>query len=223
MSGEGPLPPGQFETSAFVRFGLGRFRDHSGPLGRVEDIAVRGDLAENVVVGGGFSALPRQSLRADFHCVTGWSRRGLLWEGVRFCDFYEDLVRPRARPAEDVRLVVLRGADGYASSLPLQDLLQPDILLADTLDGTPLGRDHGAPLRLVAPPHYGYKNVKHLVAVEFWRDARNYRFPFPYPPFIDHPRARVAEEERGVGIPAGMLRAVYGLMIPRAIRKARLR
>lgn len=222
MSGGGPLPPGQFETTAFVRFGLGRFLGFAGPLGRVEEIVVGGDVAAPFTVGDALSDLPRIRLCADLHCVTTWTRRGLLWEGVRFADFHAALVGPRARPAEGADLVVLCGADGYRTSLPLADLLQPDVMLADTLDGMPLGRDHGAPLRLVAPAHYGYKNVKHLRAIEFWRDRRNYRFPFPYPSFIDHPRARVAQEERGVGIPAPLLRAVYRMMIPKAIRRARL-
>jgi DMSO/TMAO reductase YedYZ molybdopterin-dependent catalytic subunit len=31
---------------------------------------------------------------------------------------------------------------------------------------------HGAPLRLVAPAHYGYKSAKHLSRIEFWRDGK---------------------------------------------------
>jgi hypothetical protein len=44
----------------------------------------------------------------------------------------------------------------------------------------------------VAPAHYGYKNVKHLRSIEFWRDARAYRLAGPR--FLDHPSARVALE-----------------------------
>jgi DMSO/TMAO reductase YedYZ molybdopterin-dependent catalytic subunit len=85
---------------------------------------------------------------------------------VRFADFFEH-VAGRSRPTDDVRLVVFHGDDGYRCSLPLEDLLAADVLLADTLDGAPLGIEHGAPVRLVAPAHYGYKNVKHLRRIEF--------------------------------------------------------
>jgi DMSO/TMAO reductase YedYZ molybdopterin-dependent catalytic subunit len=222
MSAAGALPPGQFETRAFVRFGLGRFVGYDGPLGNADEVAVRGDVETPFALGDALAGLERIRMRADLHCVTSWSRRDIAWEGVRFADFHARIVAPRARPAADASLVVLRAADGYATSLPLADALAPDVLLADAINGAPLEREHGAPLRFVAPAHYGYKNVKHLAAIEFWRDARAYRFPRPYPSFIDHPRARVALEERGVGVPAWALRAVYRLMIPKAIRRARV-
>ena len=125
---------------------------------------------------------------------------------------------PQARPAEGAGFVVFRGVDGYRSALPLADLLADDVLLADTLNGAPLGVDHGAPLRLIAPAHYGYKNVKHLGAIEFWTNRRAYRFPYPYPTFMDHPRARVALEERARLLPNWLLRLVYRLFVPKEIR-----
>ena len=108
--------------------------------------------------------------------------------------------------------------------MQLHDLLADEVLLADTLDGDALPIEHGAPLRLVAPAHYGFKNVKHIAAIEFWRDSRAYRFPFPYPQLMDHPRGRVAFEERGRWIPPGVLRFFYRLLIPGTIRNfARMR
>jgi DMSO/TMAO reductase YedYZ molybdopterin-dependent catalytic subunit len=41
------------------------------------------------------------------------------------------------------------------------------LLLADRLNGAKLTPDHGAPPRLVAPMHYGYKSVKHLTVLEY--------------------------------------------------------
>lgn len=66
---------------------------------------------------------------------------------------------------------------------------------------------------LIALAHYGYKNVKHLIAIEFWRDRRGYRFPLPYPSLMEHPRARVALEERGRFLPAWLFRALYRPLI----------
>ena len=85
--------------------------------------------------------------------------------------------------------------------------MRGDVLLADRLNGLPLTLEHGAPIRLIAPAHYGYKNVKHLSRIEFHRNDRTYR-PAAYR-FMDHPRARVSFEERGRGIPGPVLRYLY--------------
>lgn len=219
-----PLPPGQREAAAFERFGLWHFvwrvpRD----LDTLE-LVIGGDVEQELTItAADLQALPRAEQVSDFHCVTTWSRRGLRWSGVRFADFHEQIVAPRARPAAGATHVVFRARDGYASTLPLPDLLAADVLLADTLDGAGLGVDHGAPLRLVAPAHYGYKNAKHLGAIEFWCDGHRHRFPKPYPRLMEHPRARVADEERGAGVPAWVLRPLYRALIPSVRRLSRAR
>ncbi len=38
-------------------------------------------------------------------------------------------------------------------------------MLAYEMDGKPLPREHGAPMRLVIPDMYGYKNVKWLAGI----------------------------------------------------------
>jgi DMSO/TMAO reductase YedYZ molybdopterin-dependent catalytic subunit len=65
----------------------------------------------------------------------------------------------------------MTGLDGYWTSLPLEDMLVPDVLLADHLDRKPVSAEHGAPLRLIAPHHYGYKSVEHLASIGLRRDA----------------------------------------------------
>lgn len=215
-----PLPHGQIELPEFPRFGLGkfaRFRFATTPA----TIEICGDAAHRLTFYMGTSDLPRVDQIADFHCVTTWSVRNLRWSGIRFLDFYREFVEPQARPHADVKHAVFRGRDGYACSLPIVDLLNPDVLLADHLNGAPLSPQHGAPVRLVAPAHYGYKSVKHICTIELCRDLRTYRFPRPYPRWMDHPRARVAYEERGVGMPAWLLRPLYRLLIPSTIRRFR--
>ena len=39
-------------------------------------------------------------------------------------------------------------------------------MLAYEMDGKPLPREHGAPLRVVIPEMYGYKNVKWVERIE---------------------------------------------------------
>ena len=207
------LPPGQRETATFVRFGLPQFAYRFPAQQRLETISVGGDMARAFKLDDRLAALPRREQRADFHCVTSWSVRNLQWRGVSFRDFYQQLVVPLGQPDHGCRQVVFRGADGYRCCMLLEDLLADDVMLADSLNGEPLDGQHGAPLRLVAPAHYGYKNVKYLSAIEFWRDRRHYRFPLPYPRFMDHPRARVAFEERCIGMPNALMRPLYRSMI----------
>jgi DMSO/TMAO reductase YedYZ molybdopterin-dependent catalytic subunit len=211
MTDDARLPPGQFDVEAFPRFGLSQFaRRFPRETDRIR-LAISGDVGDAITVGDELGDLPRVDATYDFHCVTTWSARGLRWSGVRFSDFYERIVAERARPAPGATFVVLTCQDGYAVSLPLEDLLAPSVLLADRLNGAPLTVEHGAPLRLVAPAHYGYKNPKHLCGIAFWRDERHYR-PAAFR-FMDHPRARVALEERGRYFPGWLLRYVYRPLI----------
>lgn len=201
------LPPGQRETSAFPRFGLAQFARRFPKEPSRPEIWLAGDVEHELSVPDALQGLPRVEQVSDFHCVTTWSRRSLRWGGVRFVDFFEQIVVPRAQPLQDTTFLIFRGQDGARSSMLLEDLLVPDVLLADTLDGIPLTVEHGAPLRLVAPAQYGYKSVKHLSRIEFRRDYQAYR-PSAFR-FMDHPRARVALEERGRWVPGWLLRHLY--------------
>ena len=210
------LPPGQRERVTFPRFGLTPFaRRFPYQTDRVE-LKIRGDLPNEILLSTELASLERVEQRSDFHCVTTWSCPGLLWSGVRFADFYSQLVKPLANPPDDISLVVMRGQDGYHSGLPLADLLASEVLLADRLNGEPLGIEHGAPLRLIAPAHYGYKSVKHIRVIEFWSAQNRYR-PVGLA-FMAHPRARVAQEERGLW-PARLLRWMYRPLIGPTVRR----
>ncbi|HEX5684512.1 MAG TPA: molybdopterin-dependent oxidoreductase [Ideonella sp.] len=211
MSAPPPLPPGQRETEDFPRFGLTPFAVRFPTTVDAISLQVSGDVQTPLDAGPALASLSRVEQQSDFHCVTTWTRRGLPWGGVRFADFYREVVVPLAGAAPEASFVVLRGQDGARTSLPLEDLLAPDVLLADRLFGQPLSIEHGAPLRLVAPAHYGYKSVKHLNRVEFWRSGANYR-PFGLR-FMVHPRARVAHEERGQWVPGWLLRHLYRPLI----------
>jgi DMSO/TMAO reductase YedYZ molybdopterin-dependent catalytic subunit len=207
------LPPGQRELGRFPRFGMTRFaRRFPREPGRLA-VELRGPGIDDGMLldAARWAALPRRTQTSDFHCVTTWSRRGLAWQGVAFADLYDALSRQGPALAAAGGLVVFVGSDSYRAALPLADLLAADVLLADRLDGAPLPLAHGAPLRLVAPAHYGYKSVKHLRRIEFGIDAARWRPPGPA--FITHPRARVALEERGRGVPGWLLRWLYRPLI----------
>lgn len=117
---------------------------------------------------GDLSALPRVRQRSDFHCVTGWSVRGVDWAGVRV----SDLVRA-AGPLPGARAITFASLETpYTDSLSLRDAFRADVLIADRMDGRPLTRAHGAPARLVIPAMYGYKNVKWLSRLTLTTDQQ---------------------------------------------------
>jgi DMSO/TMAO reductase YedYZ molybdopterin-dependent catalytic subunit len=212
------LPAGQRACGEFARFGLPRFAAR-WPDAAPGILRVTGAVDQPLeLLTAGLAALPRREQTADLHCVTTWTAVGLRWEGVLFGDFYERVVVPRARPHLGCSHAVLTGLDGYRTSLPLEDLLAPGVLLADQLDGQPLPAEHGAPLRLVAPRHYGYKSVKHLTGIALRRE------PVPgLAGWKEHPRGRVALEERGQVLPGWAYRWLLRAVLPAYARWFRRR
>jgi DMSO/TMAO reductase YedYZ molybdopterin-dependent catalytic subunit len=91
------------------------------------------------------------------------------WTGVPLSILLE-----RAGLAHEVCELVLEGADrgvpkeeprppgaiSYARSIPKKRALEPDVLLAYSMNGRDLTLDHGYPLRAVVPGHYGMASVK---------------------------------------------------------------
>lgn len=76
--------------------------------------------------------------------------------------------------------VVLRAADDYSDSISLDAALDPDTILVYELNGQPLAKEHGFPLRLIVPGIYGMKNVKWITGIElvntdyqgYWQQRR---------------------------------------------------
>jgi DMSO/TMAO reductase YedYZ molybdopterin-dependent catalytic subunit len=200
-----PLPPGQRALDRFPRFGTNIGPPPAVPLAPTIEFAD----APGAVAVAALASLPRRTLRADFHCVAGWSTRGLCWEGVPLAA----VLRPSAATTH----VRFEGADGHWAVMLLADALAEDVLLADRLDGAPLNAKHGAPVRLVAPAHYGFVNVKHLCRVELLtaRPACSHGSASTVPGvalrllgYRRFTRARVWEEERNAVLPAWSIRLV---------------
>jgi DMSO/TMAO reductase YedYZ molybdopterin-dependent catalytic subunit len=101
-------------------------------------------------------ALPSAEQVSTFHCVTGWTVSNVHWRGVRFADL---LAPARPQPAGQV-LTFTSAEQPYVDTLTLDQARLPDAMLAYEMDGKPLAREHGAPVRVVIPDMYGYKGVK---------------------------------------------------------------
>jgi len=154
------VPPNQKVTPKFPVL-------HVGPIPKFDpkiwDFVAEG-LVENPIrlTYEEFLKLPKMVSESDFHCVTGWSKLDNRWEGVSFKNIY-NLVRPLKK----ARYVTIVAEGDYTTSLPLEELLDINVLFAYSLDGKPLEPKHGGPLRLVVPKKYAYKSAKWVRKLRF--------------------------------------------------------
>jgi DMSO/TMAO reductase YedYZ molybdopterin-dependent catalytic subunit len=105
-------------------------------------------------------ALEARAYSADFVCEEGWMVPDQQWEGVAVAAILACAgVEPSAR-----FLKVYAG--NFTVLLPLEEVLRGGALLAHRLNGKPLTREHGAPLRLVAPGRACFYSVKWVDRLE---------------------------------------------------------
>ncbi len=115
------------------------------------------------------------------HCIQGWS--GIAaWGGVRL-----ERVLALTRPLPSATAVIFHSfSDGvipdhpesqerYYDSLSLEDAKQEQTLLAYEMNGKPLGRLYGAPLRLRVENQLGFKMVKWIQSIEIVDDVARVR------------------------------------------------
>jgi DMSO/TMAO reductase YedYZ molybdopterin-dependent catalytic subunit len=87
-----------------------------------------------------------------------------LWAGAPLAR-----VLAEAEPLAEAAFVVLTGADGeggFARAISLAKARDEATLLAWALDGAPVPRELGGPLRAVVPGHYAVDSVKWLRGIE---------------------------------------------------------
>jgi len=108
-----------------------------------------------------FLAMPQVTDISDFHCVTRWSQLDMDWQGVRASE-----ILAMVQPKESANFATLYGYDGYSTNLPLEALLDDDVIIAHSVLGKPLSLEHGGPVRIVVPKRYAWKGAKWLKAIE---------------------------------------------------------
>ncbi|MFD7641241.1 sulfite oxidase-like oxidoreductase [Kitasatospora sp. NPDC059795] len=161
------LPPGQRRQRGWPVLHYGpvpRFKPHSW------DFQVFGATAGAEKTSwdfAAFHALPRTTVRGDFHCVTKFSMLDNEWSGVAARTVL-DLVPPDPT----VTHVMVWAEYGYSANLPLADFADPSTVFATHHDGQPLTAEHGFPVRLVVPHLYAWKGPKWVRAVEYMRADR---------------------------------------------------
>lgn len=109
-----------------------------------------------------FSALPRLTMQADFHCVTKFTTLDNVWTGVSTRTVM-DLMPPDSATTN----VMVWGEYGYSANMRLADFADPQAMFATHHNDEPLTPDHGFPLRLVVPHLYAWKGPKWVRGIEY--------------------------------------------------------
>jgi DMSO/TMAO reductase YedYZ molybdopterin-dependent catalytic subunit len=147
------LPPGQYHTKRFPVL-------QAGSIPNVDldtwDFSVDG-LVDRPVTWNwdDVRAMPSETMTADIHCVTKWSKFDTDWNGIPVSHIWD---RIGARP--EATHVLVKAYHGFTANLPIEDFLREGNIFAHTFDGDELELEHGFPLRLVVPHLYFWKSVK---------------------------------------------------------------
>jgi len=150
-----------------------------------------------------------------FRCVEAWSMV-IPWVGFPLADLlrrfkptskaryveFTTLYDPKQMPGQRDRVLPWP----YVEGLRIDEAMHPLALLAVGVYGRGLPNQNGAPLRLVVPWKYGFKNIKAIVKIRFterqpantWAVATpsEYGFYANVNPNVDHPRWSQATERR---------------------------
>ena len=143
-----------------------------------------------------------------FRCVERWAMN-VPWSGFPLSELIKK-ADPTAQ-AKYVRFVTANRREQmpglamsnwypwpYQEALRLDEAMNELAMVVTGVYGEPLLRQHGAPVRIIVPWKYGYKNPKSIVKIEFLRDEprvfwqetipHEYGFLSNINPNIPHPR-----------------------------------
>ena len=139
-----------------------------------------------------FLRLPREEVTCDIHCVTHWSKLGMVWEGVSV----DRLLKGVRTPAR----YVMAFSDGhYSTNLAVEDVTGGKAWIALAVDGQSLPPEHGGPARLLVPHLYFWKSAKWIRGLRLMeRDEPGLWETLGY-----HNRGDPRREERYAGDQAG--------------------
>ncbi len=108
---------------------------------------------------------PQETFYLTMECIGNPAGGNLIgnaeWTGTPLLPFLQ-----RAGVQPEAVEFVLHGADGYRTTLPVADVMRPDVRLVHLMNGQPLSKEHGYPLRILVPGHFGQKQPKWLTGIE---------------------------------------------------------
>lgn len=110
-----------------------------------------------------FNTVPTLELTTDIHCVTRWSRLGMIWEGVSL----DELIGLAGGLTPEAKYLLVETVEGYTTNVPVRDILNNQAMVATKADGEPLSAEHGGPARLFIPHLYLWKSAKWVKRLTF--------------------------------------------------------
>jgi DMSO/TMAO reductase YedYZ molybdopterin-dependent catalytic subunit len=158
------LPPGQYLENGFPVLSAGP-TPHS-PLEAWDFSIFQGSDQLKRWTWDEFRALPHETITADIHCVTKWSKLDTHWEGVSVDTLLAQINHApspsgrgrREAPGEGFLMASSDG--GYTTNLPLEDVVGGKAWVAYAFEAQPLPAEHGGPARLLIPHLYFWKSAK---------------------------------------------------------------
>jgi DMSO/TMAO reductase YedYZ molybdopterin-dependent catalytic subunit len=154
------IPPNQVVTEKFPTLHVGSVPKFDP---KTWEFSIAGLVRNPLTLNWeGFLKLPKTVSTSDFHCVTGWSRLDNKWEGVLF-----KTIHSLVKPFGNAKYVTVVAERDYTTSLPIEELMDDDVILAYRFNGSELKPEHGGPLRLVVPKKYAYKSAKWVKKLAF--------------------------------------------------------
>ena len=116
-------------------------------------------------------ALPAVEEMRALECIgnpVGGSQIGnAIWKG-----FYLENLLDQVGVHKDAIRAQFAAADGYWTSVDLEWITQPGVLMAYEMNGEPLLPKHGYPLRILMPGLYGQKMPKWITLIHFTREVK---------------------------------------------------
>ncbi|HEY4387595.1 MAG TPA: sulfite oxidase-like oxidoreductase [Ktedonobacteraceae bacterium] len=147
----GRIPPGQYLERGFPVLSAG-----PTPHTPVEtwDFSILGHVDQpRRWTWDDLHTLPPETITADIHCVTKWSKLDTHWEGVSVDTLLEQM-------QYHGNYVIAFCDGGYTTNLPLKDVQGGRAWVVYSYEGQPLPPEHGGPARLLVPHLYLWKSAK---------------------------------------------------------------
>ena len=148
---EDRVPPGQHVTTDFPVLSAGP-TPHTPLPEWTFSITQSGDTLKSWTWQE-MQALPAETITADIHCVTRWSKLGTQWRGVPVDTLLDQV-------AAEAPYVLAFCDGGYTTNLPAEDVTGGKAWVVFGYDGVPLEPEHGGPARLLVPHLYFWKSAK---------------------------------------------------------------
>jgi DMSO/TMAO reductase YedYZ molybdopterin-dependent catalytic subunit len=108
---------------------------------------------------------PQEEFYLTMECIGNPAGGNLIgnarWTGTSLLPFLK-----RAGVKSSAIEFAMKGADWYETTLPVAEIMRPDVRLVHRMNDEPLTAEHGYPVRILIPGHFGQKQPKWIVGID---------------------------------------------------------